>query len=94
MTDLEALRCPAPAVQYIATGQALADAAEEWRRVQAEGASLLSYSDEAYRDRLREIFDPTGLLWIRGDVKLLSQSAIAVVGPRRRCCRATWPGGD
>jgi DNA processing protein len=82
LTDLEALRFPAPAVQYIANGQAIADAAEEWRRVQAEGASLLSYADEAYPERLREIFDPPPLLWIRGDVALLSKPAIAVVGTR------------
>jgi DNA processing protein len=82
LTDLEALRFPAPAVQYIANGQALADAAEEWRRVQAEGASLLTYADEAYPERLREIFDPPPLLWIRGDVGLLARPAIAVVGTR------------
>src|SRR5271163_4257826 len=80
LTDLEGLRFPAPAAQYIFGGQALVDAAEEWRRVQAEGASLLAYSDEAYPERLREIFDPPALLWVRGDVKLLSQPAIAVVG--------------
>src|SRR5277367_1303758 len=70
LTDLEALRFPAPAAQYIFGGQALADAHDEWRRVQAEGASLLAYSDEAYPERLREIFDPPALLWVRGDVKL------------------------
>nr|WP_114210944.1 DNA-processing protein DprA [Acidisarcina polymorpha] len=82
LTDLEALRFPAAAVQYISGGQALNDAAEEWQRVQAEGASLLAYSDEAYPERLREIFDPPPLLWVHGDVKLLIQPAIAVVGTR------------
>src|SRR5271154_7545760 len=52
LTDLEALRFPALAAQYIFGGQALAEAGEEWRRVQAEGASLLAYSDEAYPERL------------------------------------------
>ncbi len=82
LTDLEALRFPAPAVQYIANGQALIDAEDEWKRVRAEGAALLAYSDEAYPERLREIFDPPPLLWIRGEVRLLSQPAIAVVGTR------------
>lgn len=82
LTDLEALRFPAPAVQYISGGQALADAVDEARRVQAEGASLLGYSDEDYPERLREIFDPPPLLWLRGDVKLLTRPAIAVVGTR------------
>jgi DNA processing protein len=82
LTELEALRFPAPAVQYIANGQAIADADDEWRRVQAEGASLLTYADETYPERLREIFDPPCLLWIRGDVGLLNKPAIAVVGTR------------
>jgi DNA processing protein len=82
LTDLESLRFPAPAAQYISGGRAVVEAADEWRRVQAEGASLLAYSDEAYPERLREIFDPPPLLWIRGDVSLLTRAAIAVVGTR------------
>jgi len=82
LTDLESLRFPAPAVQYIANGRALADAGDEWRRVQAEQASLLCYADQAYPDRLRQIFDPPPLLWIRGDASLLTKPAIAVVGTR------------
>jgi DNA processing protein len=50
--------------------------------VRAEGASLLAYSDEAYPMGLKEIFDPPPLLWVRGDVQLLSQPALAVVGTR------------
>jgi len=82
LTDLEALRFPAPAVQYIANGQALADAIDEWGRVRAEQASLLSCADDSYPERLREIFDPPTVLWIRGDPTLLAKPAIAVVGTR------------
>jgi DNA processing protein len=82
LTDLEALRFPATAVQYIVGGQALRDAEAEWKLVRAEGASLLAYSDAAYPERLKEIFDPPPLLWVRGDVELLTQPAIAVVGTR------------
>ena len=32
--------------------------------------------------RLREIYDPPPVLWVRGDAKLLSRPAIAVVGTR------------
>jgi DNA processing protein len=82
LTDLEALRFPATAVQCISGGQALRDAEDEWKRLRAEGASLLAFSDEAYPVRLKEIFDPPPLLWVRGDVQLLSQPAMAVVGTR------------
>jgi DNA processing protein len=82
LTDLEALRFPAPAVQYISQGRALAEAEEEARRVQAEGGTLLTYSDDGYPERLREIFDPPTLLWVRGDPGLLRRHSIAVVGTR------------
>ena len=82
LTDLEALRFPAPAVQYISGGRAIVEALEEWKRVHAEGGSFLTYSEEAYPERLREIFDPPPLLWVRGDVTLLTRPAIAVVGTR------------
>jgi DNA processing protein len=82
LTDLEALRFPATAAQSIANGQALREAEEEWRRVRAEGAALVAFSDAAYPERLKEIFDPPPLLWVRGDVELLSEPAIAVVGTR------------
>ncbi len=82
LTELEALRFPAPAAQYLCGGHALKDAIEEQRRVHAEGASLVAYADEAYPERLREIFDPPPLLWVRGDVSLLSRPALAVVGTR------------
>jgi len=35
-----------------------------------------------YPERLREIFDPPTVLWIRGDAALLAQPGIAVVGTR------------
>jgi DNA processing protein len=82
LTDLEALRFPAAAVQYISQGLALAEAEDEARRVRAEGASLLAYSDDAYPARLREIFDPPPLLWVRGEAGLLARPSIAVVGTR------------
>lgn len=82
LTELESLRFPAQAVQYIADGRALKDAETEWNRVQEENATLLAFSDVDYPERLREIFDPPALLWVRGDAKLLSRPAIAVVGTR------------
>jgi DNA processing protein len=56
------------------------------------GATFLTYSDRAYPERLREIFNPPVLLWIRGNVELLSQPSIAVVGARHpRLMALAWP---
>ncbi len=83
LTALEAQRFPAPAVQFIADGQAWKAAQQEAQRLKEMGADYLVYEDDAYPDRLREIFDPPPVLWTRGDVRLLVKPGIAVVGTRQ-----------
>lgn len=82
MTQLEGLKLPAEAAQAIASGRSRADAELEWVRVQDCGASLITLADEAYPSRLKEIFDPPAVLWVRGDRSLPSKPGIAVVGTR------------
>ena len=63
------------------------------------GARVLTPEDEAYPERLREIYDPPAVLWIRGDVTLLAHRGLRWWGRGslrrmargwRRCCRAIW----
>jgi DNA processing protein len=82
LTALEGLRFPAGAAQFLFDGKGRRAAEEEWGRVVAQGATLVSYSCPEYPERLREIYDPPPVLWVRGDAKLLSRPAIAVVGTR------------
>ncbi|MGO8759142.1 MAG: DNA-processing protein DprA [Terracidiphilus sp.] len=82
LTELEGLRFPAEAAQFLFDGKGRRAAEEEWARVWAQGATLISYSCAEYPERLREIYDPPPVLWVRGDVKLLSRPAIAIVGTR------------
>ncbi len=82
LTELERLRLPAKAVQFIADGRARTAAEKEWGLVEEAGASLLTLADEEYPDRLREIYDPPTVLWVRGDASLLGAPGIAVVGTR------------
>jgi DNA processing protein len=82
LTELEGLEFPAQAAQFIDTGEAKKAADEELERVAATGATLVTYHDEAYPERLREIYDPPPLLWVRGDTALLARPALAVVGTR------------
>jgi DNA processing protein len=51
--------------------------------VEAEQGRVLTREDAAYPERLLEIYDPPAVLWIRGDVELLSRPGIAVVGTRQ-----------
>ncbi len=82
LTALEGLRFPAAAAQFIFDGKARAAAEEEWARVAAQGAIVLSYQCSAYPQQLREIYDPPPVLWVRGDAKLVVRHSIAVVGTR------------
>ena len=82
LTALEGLRFPAQAAQFIFDGKARAAAEEEWARVVAHGAELVTFSCPAYPERLKEIYDPPPVLWVRGAAGLLARPAIAVVGTR------------
>ncbi|MGA7833434.1 MAG: DNA-processing protein DprA [Terracidiphilus sp.] len=82
LTALEGLRFPAEAAQFIFDGKARRVAEEEWARVKAQGATLVTYSCAEYPERLKEIYDPPPVLWVRGAAKLLARPGIAVVGTR------------
>jgi DNA processing protein len=82
LTALEGLRFPAEAAQFIFDGKARQAAEEEWARVVAQGATLVTYSCAEYPERLKEIYDPPPVLWVRGPATLLSRPGIAVVGTR------------
>jgi len=76
----------------------------EIKRSRRLALSFLTYDDDSYPDGYGD-YDPSSVLWVRGEVKLLSAAGIAVVGTRRpspygagmaRCCRVIWRdvGGD
>jgi DNA processing protein len=82
LTELEGLRFPAAAAQFIFDGKARAAAEAELAQVAAQGATVVSFGCAAYPERLKEIYDPPPVLWVRGDAALLSRPSIAVVGTR------------
>ncbi len=82
LTEMEGLGMPAQSAQFVFDGRAKAAAENEWKRVLEAGGSVLTPEDAEYPERLREIYDPPAVLWIRGDVGLLARPGIAVVGTR------------
>jgi DNA processing protein len=82
LTELEGLRFPAESAQHIFDGKARHVAEEEWSAVAAQNATILTFECTAYPERLKEIYDPPPVLWVRGDVRLLTRPSIAVVGTR------------
>ncbi len=82
LTALEGLRFPAHSAQFIFDGKARAAAEAEWTKVAAQSATILTYGCAEYPERLKEIYDPPPVLWVRGPIGLLSRPGIAVVGTR------------
>lgn len=82
LTELEGLRLPAESAQFLFDGKAREAAEDEWARVVEQGATLVTYGCREYPDRLREIYDPPPVLWVRGAVELLTRPSIAIVGTR------------
>ena len=83
LTELEGAGLPAQAAQFVFEGRALLAAEDEAKRVAEAGGFLLTREDEAYPERLLEIYDPPAVLWIRGDATVLARPGIAVVGTRQ-----------
>ena len=83
LTELEAAGMPAVSAQFVADGRALQVAETESKRVAEAGAAFITPEDEVYPERLREIYDPPAVLWIRGNAELLARPGIAVVGTRQ-----------
>src|SRR6202795_378173 len=83
LTELEAQRLPAAVAQALHTRQPLSAAAKELAQAQAAGVRLLTWDDPEYPRRLREIYDPPPLLYVRGNVELLGKHLISIVGSRR-----------
>ena len=82
LTDLEAAGLPSAAAQSIALGKSMEMAASELDRVRELGGSIIVPTDGAYPDRLLEIYDPPLILYVRGNVEVLSQFGLSVVGTR------------
>ena len=82
-TELEAKGIPPLVAQNLGSGAAFEAAAEEAARVAQLGYELVSFLDPRHPPALKEIFEPPILLYARGDVGLLSQACLAIVGSRK-----------
>jgi DNA processing protein len=82
LTELEGLGFPAGAAQFIFDGKARRAADEEWGKIVQQGGSIVTLGCAEYPERLKEIYDPPPVLWVRGNVQLLARPSIAVVGTR------------
>jgi DNA processing protein len=82
LTELEGAGIQAVSAQSIATGKWAELAREEIAKAAAAQVTVVSMEDPAYPPRLKEIYDPPLVLYARGNVELLVQPGIAMVGTR------------
>jgi len=82
LTELEATGMQAISAQSLATGKSAELAREEIAKAAEAGAAVIPLGDPRYPARLKEIYDPPLVLYVRGNAEILLQPGIAVVGTR------------
>ena len=84
MPRLERCRLPAAVAQAVFKKQAFKRAEKELASVRGiENCRLVSRNDPEYPRTLLQIYDPPVLLYVRGDVQVLNEPSISIVGTRR-----------
>ena len=82
LTNLESTGIQAVSAQSLATGKSCELAREEIARASDAGVSLVSLDDPLYPPRLKEIYDPPLILYVRGEADVLCRPGVAMVGTR------------
>jgi DNA processing protein len=83
LTELESCGVPARVAQAIFAQSELKEAERNIKEIGRAGCELLAFDSEDYPPLLKQIPDAPLLLYILGDVKVLSRHAVAIVGARR-----------
>jgi DNA processing protein len=83
LTELESCGVPARVAQAIFAQAALKDAEKEAEKALKAGCEIIVFDSQDYPPLLKQIPDAPLLLYVRGNTKVLSQIAVAMVGTRR-----------
>jgi DNA processing protein len=83
LTELEGCGLPPRVAQAIFAQAGLKEAEQEIDAAEKADYRLVTYAGEGYPRLLQEIGDPPLVLYVRGDLSVLSQHAVAIVGTRR-----------
>lgn len=63
---------------------------KELSLLEQSGARIVTLIDEDYPSRLRDIYDPPALLYLKGELKEADQLAVSIVGSRRISPYGKW----
>ena len=81
--QLEGVGLSASVARSIEAGSAMDDALEQQRFLRATGTTIVTIYDDRYPSLLRQIYDPPLLMFARGNVELLQEPMVGIVGTRR-----------
>jgi DNA processing protein len=82
LTELEATGIQVVSAQSLATGKSAEMAREETAKAAEAGTTVIGMDNPSYPLRLKEIYDPPLILYVRGNPEVLAQPGIAMVGTR------------
>ncbi len=82
-SELEAAGVTSGLAQSVASGCAFDDAVTQQQKLAEAGAEVVPLTDSRYPARLKEIFDPPPLLFVRGRTELMGELVLGIVGTRR-----------
>jgi DNA processing protein len=82
LTELEAAGLRAVSAQSLDTGRSMEVAHDEIAKAATAGAHVVAYDHPSYPPELKQIYDPPLVLFVRGNVEVLAQPGIALVGTR------------
>jgi DNA processing protein len=70
-------------IERIVKARSQVDLNQVWSRIEAQGIKILTWMDDAYPQRLKEIEQPPPVLYLRGEYLPDDLFAVAIVGTRR-----------
>jgi len=81
--DLAQAGLGAKLVERVLGARKQVDLDQVWTKIEAQGIHILTWADDAYPSRLKEIDQPPPVLYIRGEYLLDDVFAVAIVGTRK-----------
>lgn len=81
--DLAASGLSAKLIERIVQARSRVDLEKVWAKIESQGIKILTWEDEAYPQRLKEIEQPPPVLYVRGEYLPDDLFAVAIVGTRR-----------
>jgi DNA processing protein len=81
--DLAEAGLGAKLIERIVQARAQVDLEKVWTKIESQGIKILTWEDDAYPQRLKEIEQPPPVLYLRGEYLPDDLFAVAIVGTRR-----------